>query len=303
MGLKTKLILIAVMFSALGIVLPITEFTEIEYINATSINSTGMGTNSGNNVSLISDINGGFWFGNESTTPWFIDVVFTNVSHFDFLEIKSLYFSAIGAPSAHEVDMEIWCTVDNAFVDLYGSQVHAEWQYFTRHFPDDTHFIDNNSNVTVRFNHTSAGNTNHRIWIDTVRLIRQPTFISSGYVSSGTTDNFNSSSTYYYVQYQENVTAYREPYNIYGGGINTVYYQNTGEAPLYVSVSLHDTVAGRHMLAYTADTDRIPDILVAADTSSGTNPTNLYFIVLPGHYYMVGSYIGTQVIDSWIEWS
>jgi len=144
---------------------------DIQYINATSINSTGIGTNSGNNISLISEINSGHWFGNESTDPWFIDVVFTNVSHFDFLEIKSLYFSTIGAPSTHEVDMEIFCNADNAFVDLYGSQVHAEFQYFTRHFPDDTHFIDNNSNVTVRFNHTSAGNTNHRIWIDAIRLV------------------------------------------------------------------------------------------------------------------------------------
>jgi len=144
---------------------------EIQYINATSITPTLLGTNSGNNISLISEINGGYWFGNESTDPWYIDVVFINVSHFDFLEIKSLYFSIIGAPSTHEVDMEIWCTVDNAFVDIYGSQVHAEWQYFTRHFPDDTHFIDNNSNVTVRFNHTSAGNTNHRIWIDVIRLV------------------------------------------------------------------------------------------------------------------------------------
>jgi len=190
MGLKTKLILFSVMLSILGLVLPINELTDLQYINATSINATGMGTNSGNNVSLISEINSGYWFGNESTTPWFIDVVFTNVSHFDFLEIKSLYFSTIGAPSTHEVDMEIWCTTDNAFVDLYGSQVHAEWQYFTRNFPDDTHFIDNYSNVTVRFNHTSAGNTNHRIWIDTVRLIKEPKILTSNNIASGTTDDF-----------------------------------------------------------------------------------------------------------------
>jgi len=170
--IKILLLIAIVLFSGcIGETDVIRGEPEIEYINATSITSTGLGTTSGNNVSLISEINAGHWFGNESTNPFFIDVTFTNISQFDFLEIKSLYFSIIGAPSAHEVDMEIFCQIDNAFVDIYGSQVHAEWQYFTRNFPDNSHFIDNNSNVTVRFNHTSAGNTNHRIWIDTTRLV------------------------------------------------------------------------------------------------------------------------------------
>lgn len=253
MGLKTKLILIAVMLSVLGIVLPITEFTEIQYINATSINTTGMGTNSGNNVSLISEINAGFWFGNESTTPWFIDVVFTNISSFDFLEIKSLYFSNVGAPSTHEVDIEIWCITENAFVDLYGSTVHAEWQYFTRHFPDDMHFIDNNSNVTIRFNHTSAGNTNHRMWIDTVRLIREPTFISSGSVASGSTNDFMSSSTMSETNYIQN------------GNFNLEYdnwiFYTTGDTtneiltayPNHKSYKIHITSPGNNTQLYQKD--------------------------------------------------
>jgi len=126
-------------------------------------------------------------------------------------------------------------------------------------------------------------------------VIQSPSWHNETYI----TENYYTTQ----ITYLDNVTAYREPYNIYGGGNNTVYYQNTGDTPLHISVSLHDTASGRHMLAYTADTDRIPDILVAAATSSGTNPTNLNFIVLPNHYYMVGSYIGTQIIDSWIEWS
>lgn len=129
--------------------------------------------------------------------------------------------------------------------------------------------------------------------------------VSEDVIRAYDTENTSSINNYIYenVQYQQDATAYRESYNIYGGGNNTVYYQNTAEAPIHVSVSLHDTVAGRHMLAYTADSDRIPDVLVAATTSSGTNPAQLNFIVLPGHYYMAGSYIGTQIIDSWIEWS
>jgi len=105
------------------------------------------------------------------------------------------------------------------------------------------------------------------------------------------------------INYVNDVTAYREPYKKYGGGVNTVYYQNTGEAPLHIAVSLHDTLAGRYMLAYTSDTDIIPNTLVAKSTSSSTNPTQLNFIVLPNHYYMVGADYGTQIIDSWIEWS
>jgi len=172
MRIELKLILIAIMFSLIGFVLPISDDAPT-YINATSIIATNMGTTSGNNISIISEINAGYWFGNESTSPWFIDVTFTNVTQFDFIEITSLYFSLIGAPSSHEVDMEIFCSTENAFVDIYGNQVHAEWQYFTRHFPDYTHFIDTNSNVTIRFNHTANGNSNHRIWIDSTRLIEK----------------------------------------------------------------------------------------------------------------------------------
>jgi len=107
----------------------------------------------------------------------------------------------------------------------------------------------------------------------------------------------------YSISSQLNATEYREPYKKYGGGVNTVYYQNTGELPIHVSVSLHDTAAGRHMYAFTSDADVIPNVMVAKSTSSGTNPTQLNFIVLPGHYYRVGADYGTQIIDSWIEWS
>jgi len=126
-------------------------------------------------------------------------------------------------------------------------------------------------------------------------VIQSPSWHNETYI----TENYYTTQ----ITYLYNVTAYREPYNMYGGGNNTVYYQNTGESPLHVSVSLHDTLAGRYMLAYTSDSDTIPNILVAKTTSSSTNPTQLNFIVLPGHYYMVGADYGTQVIDSWIEWS
>lgn len=167
MELAYKLLLIAVMVGVVGWALPIED--ELIFVNATSINAVGLANNSGNNVSLISEINHEYWQGNESTTPFKVYVNFTNITQFSYVEIMSNYSSVLAAPSSDEVNIEIFCNDVNEYVYLTQVTINPEWAYFTRNFPDSMHFI-NDSNVSIRFNHISNGNVNHRIKIDDLRL-------------------------------------------------------------------------------------------------------------------------------------
>lgn len=169
------LCLIGIIFAIIGWELPIIPEGEVTYINATSINSTGFAVTSADNVSLISEINNGFWFGNETTNSWIVEVTFTNVSTFSYVESKSRYFSLIGA-STHVNDIEIWCNTEQSYVDLEEFTNENEWWYYSRNIADTMHFIMPNGTVKVRYNHTQPGNANHRLWIDTTRLILKPQF-------------------------------------------------------------------------------------------------------------------------------
>jgi len=165
---------LALMVGLLGLVLPELESYPIQYINATNITTTG--ATAIGNLSNITEINQGFYNVSESTTPFYVTVNFTNITNFSFLEAKAIYFSTTGTPSTHVVDLEIYCTIDNEYEDLFFLENAAEWRYFTRHFPDSMHFIDSQGNVSIKFNHTANGNVNHRLYIDTVRLIIKETF-------------------------------------------------------------------------------------------------------------------------------
>lgn len=168
--------LLALFLGLIGIVFPeaITP-TPITYINASEINTTGA-TATGS-VQNITDINNGYYNVTEiNAQPYYVLVNFTNITNFSFLEVKAKYFSVSGTPSTHIVDVEIYCTTDNEYEDVFFLENANEWRYFTRHFPDSMHFIDAQGNVSIKLNHSSNGNVNHRLFIDTVRLIILPQY-------------------------------------------------------------------------------------------------------------------------------
>lgn len=167
--------LLALFIGLLGIFLPEVDTGEILYINASGVSQVGLASFACTNISNISDINGLNCSGNEGTTPWYIDVNFTNITNFSYLESKMLYFSTVGQ-STHVNDIEIFCETEGEFVDLITFTNEVEWFYFTRNFPESMHFIRSDGNVTIRYNHSQNGNTNHRIILDTVRLVVKPTF-------------------------------------------------------------------------------------------------------------------------------
>lgn len=162
--------LFAVFIAILGVVLPETEYTAKQYINASNITVVGAASTQGS-LQNLTDINQGYYNISESTGPFSAVINFTNVTNFSFLEVKAKYFSITGTPSTHIVDLEIYCTTDNEYEDVFFMENSVDWRYFTRHFPDTTHFINAQGNVSIKFNHTSNGNTNHRLWIDVARLI------------------------------------------------------------------------------------------------------------------------------------
>lgn len=164
------LVIFGILIAVLALFLPEIVFTPKIYINASNITAVGAASTSGG-IANISEINTGNYSLVESTTPWYVNITFTGITNFTYLETKSMYFATTGAPTAHEVDIEIWCETEGEFIDLHSLTSHLEWTYFTRNFPDSMHFIDPAGNVTVRFNHSDNGNTQHRLYIDTVRLI------------------------------------------------------------------------------------------------------------------------------------
>lgn len=167
--------LIAIMLAIIGWVYPLIEFTPATYINASYINYTGFAAVSGS-ITDLNDINGSHMLFNESNSPFMINITFSNISSFDYIELKWRYYSTVGA-STHVNDIEIWCQTEAEFVDLpptFTNQL--EWAYFTKRFPDSMHFIDSNNNVTIRINHSSNGNINHRLELDTGRLVISPQY-------------------------------------------------------------------------------------------------------------------------------
>lgn len=185
------------------------KFSNLSYINASNItaigsalSASGPSTSDPYNMTNISEIDNLNFSLIEGTSPFYINITFTNITNFSYLETKSMYFATTGAPTQHEVDIEMWCITEGEFVDVSSLTSHIEWFYFTRRFPDSSHFIDERGNVTVRFNHSDSGNTNHRLLIDVVRLAVQPQFqkvninstinyITQGATEAGTTDHFN----------------------------------------------------------------------------------------------------------------
>lgn len=166
------LALIAVIFGFIGFFFPELDFTPIQYINATNVSYSGIVLYSGN-ISDINDIDNLYMQFNESSTPFYINVNFTNITHFSYIEVKAIYFSLVGTPSQHEIEIELWCEGEQNYIDLTEIVISPDETYFTRRFPDSMHFIRPDGNVTIRFNHTSNGNTNHRLRLNTVWLINQ----------------------------------------------------------------------------------------------------------------------------------
>ena len=142
------------------------------YINATTITGIGFSANSGNNTPLISEMNAGYWEGNESNPdPFFVYVYFSNVSHFDLVESVHKYNSSSGTPSSHIVQRLIWCTIHNDWVELEEFSNQELWYYHVKDIPDTSHFIYPNGTVIIKYQHLSNGNSAHRIFIDVCRLV------------------------------------------------------------------------------------------------------------------------------------
>jgi len=172
------LVLLVVIIASSGCmedVIRVVDTYPIQYINASNITVAGAASTVGN-ITNLSDINAGYYNVSESTTPFYVVVNFTNMTNFSYLEVKAKYFSVTGTPSTHVVDVEIYCTTDNEYEDVFFMENADDWRYFTRNFPDSEHFINSQSNVSIKFNHTANGNVNHRLFIDTVRLVIKETF-------------------------------------------------------------------------------------------------------------------------------
>lgn len=176
---KTKrymaLIVFGILIAMIGIVLPEITIGQLTYINATTIDMVGFASYTGCTVANISEINHGNCSAVEDGTPWYVTVNFTNITSFDYIDQKILYYSVVGA-STHVNDFEIYCVTDHAYVDLEEFTNQVEWLYYPKNIPDSMHFIDASGNVSIRLNHTQNGNTNHRLIIDTIRLVQKPTF-------------------------------------------------------------------------------------------------------------------------------
>lgn len=144
----------------------------ISFVNATSINSSGLTPNSGNNITLISEMNNGDWTGNETNAvSWSINITFQNVTSFSSIDITSRYFSTSGTPSNHEVELMIFCTIHNEFMELKDYHNEDHWYSRTYFIADPQHYITSSGNVTLQILHTPNGVNTHRMWIDVARLI------------------------------------------------------------------------------------------------------------------------------------
>jgi len=169
--------LIAIMLAIIAFYYPILETGETTFINASNITSIGLTPNSGDNVSLITEMNAGYWEGNETAgNPFYIDVYFYNVTSFDAIDIASRYFSSSATPSTHVIGVMIWCTTLNDFVKLKNYDNELSWYERTYYVANSHHYIFPNGTVIIRIQHLSNGNANHVMRLDVLRLIQQPTF-------------------------------------------------------------------------------------------------------------------------------
>lgn len=176
MNLSKRKIFILAILSILIALIALAEIDYLEptpeYINASLIETVGLAANSTSNITLISEINSGYWYGNESTgTPFNVNIYFYNVTKFDFVDSTTRYYSISGTPSTHEVELMIWCETHNEFIEL--KDYHNENHWYSRQYElvDSSHYIMSNGTVIIQFLHESNGNSNHRLLIDALRLV------------------------------------------------------------------------------------------------------------------------------------
>lgn len=176
-----KIALIALIFAIIGWVLPGVSFTNTTYINATDITPVGFSSSAGNNVSLISAHDNRPWNGTEAAgSPWTVYVTFTNVSEFNYVESIMKYNSTGVSPSQHEVNMSVWCVTNQEWEEIVDLSLDLEYHYRSTKFINSSHYISPilNGTVVLKLNHGDAGNANHRLWIDLLRLANEPQFES-----------------------------------------------------------------------------------------------------------------------------
>lgn len=153
--------------------------TTILYKNATTIMGVGLSGDSGNNTQFISELNNGYWIGNESTTAWQIYITFHNVTKFDYVESVHKYNSSVGT-SSHIVERLVWCPVHNDWIELEEFTNENNWYVHIKPIPDSSHYIFPNGTVMLKYDHPASGNTSHRIFIDVSRLLINQVNLSHG---------------------------------------------------------------------------------------------------------------------------
>ena len=144
----------------------------ITYINVSNESSVGLTNVTVGNLSLLSAMNEGYWEGSEQNSQsWDAYFHFYNVTKFNYVDLTSRYFSTSGTPSAHEVELMIYCTTHRDWIEL--KDYHNEDHWYSRQYgviPSE-HFIQANGTVSIRIEHYSNGINTHRIYIDVLRLI------------------------------------------------------------------------------------------------------------------------------------
>lgn len=178
--------LLAIAFVSVSYQIPVIgEKENVSYINASFINSSGFSETGTFNISTgafnqstplfaISEMNNQSFYGNETNAnPWSINITFTNVTKFNYVDLTSRYFSTSGTPSAHEVELMIWCPTHNNWIEL--KDYHNEDHWYGRQYVtiDSEHYISVNRTVLIQILHSSNGINTHVMWIDVARLIYQ----------------------------------------------------------------------------------------------------------------------------------
>jgi hypothetical protein len=140
------------------------------YKTAYSISTNGLGINSSNNTQLISELNNGYWQGNESSDPFQIYITYHDVTRFDYVEALHKYNSSVGV-STHEIIRYIWCENHNDWIALESFSNEQNWYYHSKSILDSSHYIMANGTVVIKYDHVENGNANHRMFIDVSRLV------------------------------------------------------------------------------------------------------------------------------------
>lgn len=170
---KSKIIILVIGFIILAVIFSLEIGHNNSYIIPDAIVPVGFVATSANNTSLISEMNNGYWAGNESSgVNWTVYIYFYNVTHYDMVETTHRYFSTSGTPSNHEISRLIWCETHQDFMELEDYSNELNWFYNSKHIPDSSHFIMPNGTVIIKYDHPDNGNNAHRFWIDVVRLVK-----------------------------------------------------------------------------------------------------------------------------------